>query len=487
MIKLMVQNSFCKLDGVIPADTEQLLKQVMTYKNDIEAEKGQIFYQMKLAQRHGNNKQYYMCKAALAKLEANEYVCLYRDGSFPTGLLNIAHEALIQFGTPFELIDLRHSPGETAILRWNNTPWEPRYYQKEMIELGLKAGRGVFEAAVGSGKSLVMANLIKHISCRSLVIVPSRGLSGQLHRDFAEWFGRENVELLDAQKIRKLKRPKAISIVTVQSLGSLVKSGEFKDFAQWIDAVYVDEVHHAGASTYTSLLKDLEHVYYRYGFSGTFIRNDNKTLEMWSFLSNVLYQFPAWRAIQEGFLTPIEVRTFNIAGRSHQKYQTEYDNSYSSNSEHLKKVASICETHESQQILILVTKKDKCGHVIYEYLNSLGIGSRYINGDNSRDEITSTIKDFNDKKFRVLIGSSVISEGIDVRSTDVLVNCKGGKSEIDLVQSIGRLIRKFDGKEIGVYYDFYFENTRYMSKHYEERMKHINENFRPVGTYENLY
>lgn len=468
-MKLVVKNSFVKVEGINHPLADELLRTVMTYRNDIESEKGQLFFQMKMAGKYGDEQKYHAIKAKIAQLEANEYVCLYRESSFPTGLMNIALEALTQLQIPFEIIDLRQHPGETAILRWNNAPWEPRYYQKEMIELGLTAGRGVFEAAVGSGKSLVMAYLIKAISCTSLVIVPSVGLSGQLYNDFSSWFGAGNVELLDAKKIRKTKKPKAISIVTVQSLGSLVKTGEFAEFAKHVDALYVDEVHHAGASTYTSLLKDLEHVYFRYGFSGTFLRNDNKTLEMWSFLSNVLYQFPAHRAIQEGFLTPMEVNMYSLTGRPNIKYQTEYDNHYCNNPELLEKITELVQSYSHDQILILVNRKDKCGLVIHEWLNSMGIDNSYISGDNDKYEINGTIRDFNEKKIRVLIGSSVIGEGIDVRSSDHLIMCQGGKSEIAIVQAVGRLIRLFEGKSMGLLHDFYFDGSKYMSKHADER------------------
>lgn len=477
-MKLVVQNSFSKVEGDVSADVTQLLTQVMTYKNDIEAERSQIFYQMKVAKDQNDWRTFHASKAALTKLEANEYVCLYKDQTFPTGLLNMAIAALQALGTQFHLEDLRVSPGETAILRWNNTPWTPRYYQEEMIKLGLESGRGVFEAAVGTGKSLVMAYLIKHISCNSLVVVPSRGLSGQLCRDFSSWFGAGNVELLDAQKIRKMKRPKPISIVTVQSLGSLVKSGEFAEFAKHIDALYVDEVHHAGASTYTSLLRDLDHVYYRYGFSGTFIRNDSKTLEMWSFMSNVLYEYPAWKAIDEKMLTPVQVYMHRMDGRQNYKYQKEYDNNYCANPQLLDKVSEIVQAYPESQILVLVNKKDKCGLVIHEFLNSLGIDNAYISGDNDKDEINNTISAFNEKKIRVLIGSSVIGEGIDVRSTDHLVMCQGGKSEITMVQAAGRVLRLYEGKSMAYIHDFRFENTRYMIKHADAREEIYARNFK---------
>lgn len=476
-MKLVVRNSFCIVEGVVHPDVTQLLTQVMTYKNDIESELGQLYFQMKLSKKNNNMQMFYKAKAAAEKLKATEYVCLYKDSRFPTGLLNIATAALEALQAQYYIDDQRQSPGQTAFLKWHNAPWNPRYYQEEMIALGLQAGRGVFEAAVGSGKSLVMAHLIKAISCTSLVIVPSRALSGQIYKDFALWFGERNVQLLDAGKIRKLGKPRAISIVTVQSLGSLAKSGDFAEFAQHIDALYVDEVHHAGASTYTGLLKDLDHVYYRYGFSGTFLRNDSKTIEMWSFLSNVLYQFPAHRAIQEGFLTPVQVVMHTMPGRKNKKYQTEYDNSYCANPPLLQKVADIVSHFGQEQILILVNKKDKCGAVIYEYLKSVGIDSSYISGDNDKDEIDQAITAFNEKRTRVLIGSSVIGEGVDVRSTDHLVMCQGGKSEITMVQAAGRVLRLYEGKTQAYIHDFRFEDTNYMIKHADEREEIYFRNF----------
>src|SRR5262249_36267663 len=149
--------------------------------------------------------------------------------------------------------------------------------------------------------------------------------------------------------------------------------------------------------------------------------------------------------------------------------QTEYDMNYCANPQLLEKVAEIVSGYSESQMLILVNKKDKCGLVIHEYLNSLGIDNSYISGDNDKDEINNTIRNFNDKNIRVLIGSSVIGEGIDVRSTDHLIMCQGGKSEITMVQAAGRVLRLYEGKAQAFIHDFRFEGSRYMIKHADER------------------
>jgi superfamily II DNA or RNA helicase len=71
----------------------------------------------------------------------------------------------------------------------------------------------------------------------------------------------------------------------------------------------------------------------------------------------------------------------------------------------------------------------------------------------------------------------VIGEGIDVRSTDHLIMCQGGKSEITMVQAIGRAIRLFDGKLMAFIHDFRFEGTNYMIKHVDDRIDAYLRNF----------
>lgn len=484
---LEINNSVCKLSGVPPA-TRNLLAEVLTYENDIESELKNCYWKIKQCkffsrsnkpeERERAKKTTEEMYARINKLKETKVVCLYQNDTFPTGLLNLAYEALKATNATYTTNDLRERPTPSCILRWQNKPWEPRYYQKEMIELGVQAGRGVFVSAVGTGKSLVMAYLIKELPVTSLIIVPSKGLSSQLYSDFCSWFGSQNVQVVDAEKVRKLGRPKPITIITVQSLASLNRSGEFQEFAQKIEAIYCDEIHHAGADSYTDLLPHLDHVYHRFGFTGTFLRNDAKILEMWSFLSNVLYEYPAWKAIAEGFLTPMKCVIHQMTGHPKMKYQTEYDKHYGANAELHNKIRTIIQNAKpTDQILILVSKKDKCGLLIHEYLNLIGMSNAYVSGDDKKDRVNSILADFNDKKIKILIGSSVLGEGIDIRSTDHLLMCQGGKSEVTMVQASGRLVRLYDGKLIGYLHDFQFMGSNYMEKHLVDRIDAYDRNF----------
>lgn len=477
-MNLEIHNSYCKLTGDVPVQVRELVNQVLTYRNDIDAELAALYPKLNYARNSQNNKMYHMILGQINKLKANEWVCWFKDDTFPTGHLNIVKETLKVCAVDYTTIDHRIVPGNDLILKWYSNPHDPRYYQKDMIGLGLQEGRGVFVSAVGTGKSLILAYILKDISVISLIVVPSVGLGLQLEQDFKKWFGPTKVETITTTNVRKGKGLAPIRIVTVQTLASLQKTGEVQALLHDVKAIYVDEIHHAGSASYTNILPEIDHVYYRFGFTGTFLRNDSKSLDMWGFLSNVLYRYPAYKAMQEGFLTPIKVVTHELPGKRSQSYPKEYDNNYCGNEHMLRKIKDIIDqAGDNEQILILVKNKDKSGKIIHEYLEAYGVQNAYISGDDKKDVINSTIKAFNEKRVRVLIGSSVIGEGIDVRSTDQLIMAQGGKSEIVIVQAVGRAVRLFEGKVLAKIHDFDFINTKYMRKHLVQREDIYKRNF----------
>lgn len=475
---LEIHNSYCRLSGEVPPHVMELVTQVLTYRNDIETEVSQLYFKLGQARRFGNQKLQKQILTKIKHLKDTEWVCWFKDNCFPTGHINIVRTALRSSKAVFVEKDNRIKPKNTLLLPWVNRPFPPRYYQKAMIELGLNEGRGVFESAVGTGKSLIAGYLVKELSTVSLVIVPSTGLGLQMENELVKWFGRGKVENVTTEAVRKKKKLAPIRVATIQTVASLQKTGELHHLVHDVGALLVDEIHHAGSSSYTNLLPEVDHVYYRFGFTGTFLRNDSKLLDMWGFLSNVLYRYPAHQAIAEGYLTPIEVKVHELPGARSSSYHKEYDNNYCGYRPLMNKVLELCrDDGEGRQVLVLVKNKDKAGLLFHEFLKAHGVDNAYISGDDGKDVINSTISAFNDKEVRVLVGSSVIGEGIDVRSTDDLVMCQGGKSEIVMVQAVGRAVRLFEGKKLAKVHDFDFRNTKYMGKHMAQRQNVYERNF----------
>lgn len=492
---LIVNNSYCTIKGGIPQDTENLIHRILTTHNDIEAEVASIFYRMKMLKQFGLKykkdetkeenatrvrQSMHVNQAQLKKLQDSEYVYWYQNRQFPTGHVNIVKDLLDSLKVDYELIDKRKRIQPHLSLPWKSKPFDPRYYQSEMIKLGLKEGRGVFASAVGTGKTLIMEYLIKEIAVISLIIVPSKGLKVQNYNELASAFGTVNVQKIEAVQIRKGAKLKPIRVVTIQTIAALMKSGDLDLLIKDVEALYVDEIHHSGSASYTNLIPHIGHVYWKFGFTGTFMRNDSKSLDMWGFLSTLLYKYSASKAIEDGYLTPIDYSVYPLKGKSGGRYPKEYDNNYCGSPEILRAVSGIINgVGPDEQILILVNRKDKAGAIFHEMLNAQDIDNTYISGDDDEETISQSIKDFNSKKINVLIGSGVIGEGIDICSTDHLILAQGGKSEIVICQAVGRLVRLFKGKKIGHLYDFDFKGTKYMAKHLIIRRDIIERNFQP--------
>jgi len=469
---LVVSNSFCELHQV-PAEVLAQVAEALTYKNEAVAqEKIRTFRLISMAKSRGNRGLLYKLRLRLDELDEQEIVCWLKGNRFPTGLLAIVKDLLAESGIACEVKDTRKAPSHFNNFKWWIEPPAARYYQAEMVALAKEHGRGVLESAVGTGKSLILTQILKDLQVNSLIVVPSIALLGQLQYGLERAFGKKNICTISTASVRSKKRLAPLRLTTVQTLAALRKKGMLQEVISDIDLIAVDEIHHAGSKSYTDLLPELEHVYYRFGFTGTFLRNDCKTLDMWGFLSNRLYSYPAWKATEEGFLTPVEFVIHTLPGKRCQNYQKEYSSNYCGKPSLLEEIAAIMEqVSESEQVLILVDRTDEAGLVIHEYLKGLGIENAYISGDDKKDHITETIQAFNRKEIRRLVGSTIIGEGVDLHSTDQLILARGGKSEIAIVQAIGRAIRLSPGKDKAIVHDFRFSGTKFLEKHLGQRLE----------------
>ena len=488
--QIIVNNSYSKIVG-FSQEVFNSVDQILTYQKDIEPEKNALFQKMKWLKTLVDKdpkarKQLGYCKKLLKELLESEFTkWLSLDGNFPTGHLNIVKDVVDSFEQNYQLIDLRVRPEKRhKFVLCEDFP-EPRYYQKEMHQLGLAQGRGVFNASVASGKTLIFMRLIYELGVTSLIIVPSKSLVLQWEEELVRYFGPRNVAVISSEspsssQLRSLKK-KPIRLVNIQALAALNKKEDLSDIISDVDAFFYDEFHHAASKSTTELLPLLEHVFYRFGATGTFVRPDGRVLDMWGVLSNVIYRYEPWRAKEDGFVTPFEVFEYGLPGVDKKNFQREYELNYCGNVLLHKKILEIIKTKvkPKESVLILVNRKEKSGELIHEFLLKNHVKNTYVSGDTDKDEVNETLKLFNDKQIQVLIGSSVLGEGIDIRSTDHLIMAQGMKSEIAISQSVGRLIRLYPGKSTGYLHDFNFTETNYLSDHAEQRLEIYRTNFAP--------
>lgn len=96
-------------------------------------------------------------------------------------------------------------------------------------------------------------------------------------------------------------------------------------------------------------------------------------------------------------------------------------------------------------------------NVVNEYLNSdegYSVNVRHVDGSMNALEKNEALDwlasdDIPEDSARILSNVRFLTEGIDVPNLDAIIFLSPRKSQVDIVQAVGRIIRKFEGKEYG--------------------------------------
>jgi superfamily II DNA or RNA helicase len=123
---------------------------------------------------------------------------------------------------------------------------------------------------------------------------------------------------------------------------------------------------------------------------------------------------------------------------------------------------------EERTVLVFINKIEH-GERIYDILAKTNISLAFVKGDVSGEERERLKKKIDRKDIDAVIASSVWTEGVNIPSLGAIVLAGIGKSEIRLVQSIGRGLRHVDGKISCIVVDF-CDLGKYISEHFCHRL-----------------
>ena len=105
-----------------------------------------------------------------------------------------------------------------------------------------------------------------------------------------------------------------------------------------------------------------------------------------------------------------------------------------------------------------------------EELEKIIPGAVFIRGETSLNERMKIIKKFNEGEIKVLIGSSILNEGISISNMKVLIMASSGKAISQTIQKIGRVLRITKEKKEGIFYDFIDVGNRFLEKQSKKRI-----------------
>ena len=394
----------------------------------------------------------------------------------------------IKYNTDFSKRNLDKSTTIRFIRSLEKGKIRARDYQINAVHNILEHDRGLILSPTGSGKSFIIYALVRYYvekfdGQKILIVVPTTGLVEQMYSDFADygWFPDEHCHRLYAGSDKHTN--KEVIISTWQSIYKLDK----KYFSQF-GAVFVDEAHLAKAKSLTGIMTKLHECKYRIGTTGTLDGTEVHRLVLEG-LFNVHEQVTTTsELIERKELSNLHIRCLVLEhtlsnrklmkGKTYQQ-EMEYISTHRKRNLFISKLVSTLEGNtlvlaqyiEKQLVPLCMIIKELCEdrtiHLIYGATPT-----------DDREKVRGLVE----KSDNAIIVASygTFSLGVNIQRIHNIVFASPYKSQIKVLQSIGRGLRLAGDKEQLNLFDIadslvYNNKSNYTLNHFSERINIYNE------------
>lgn len=372
-------------------------------------------------------------------------------GFFPTGLSERVFKYLNANSVNFTHIERRVKPKPLDI-EYPASKFKLYEDQEIAVALAVNANRGTISMPTGTGKSCVIANIIRELKVKFLVVVPSLEIKKQLTESLLKDLGTLKYVLIENIDSKQLKK------------------------ANDCAGLIIDEAHHVAAKTYRKLNKQYwGGLFYRFFLTATPYRNKSEEQILFESLAGkLIFSLSYKEAIQKKYIVPIEAFCINVEPIKNDYYTWHevYDKLVVNN--HLR-------NHQIAQVLfdlLSAGRSTLCLVKEIEHGTTLSsiTGIPFVNGQD--DSSRELIQKFNAGEISALIGTTgVIGEGIDTRPAEYIIITGLGKAKSAFLQQIGRGVRNYPGKESCKVVLFRDVSHKFCLRHYREQCKILRDEF----------
>ena len=368
-----------------------------------------------------------------------------------------------------------------------DSAFEPRDYQNDAVAHALYNNRTLFLSPTASGKSFIIYLLARHHveqGRRVLIVVPTTSLVSQMASDFVEY---NKNRPLNIHKIMGGIDKNVDADYTVTTWQSIYKLR--KDWYEKFDVVIGDEAHLFKAKSLTKVLEKTPHIKYRYGFTGTLDDSQTHKLVLEGLFGPVKQVTETKKLIDDGTLAEFNIKALvleypeNVRKiNKNNDYQQEID-WIVKNEARNKFIRNLAWSLEGNT-LILFQFVEKHGKVLEPMLHREGKDVHFIHGGvdtEIRESVRGIVESSGDNI--ILASYGTFSTGVNIKRLDNIIFASPSKSKIRNLQSIGRVLRKGNGKNKATLYDIvddlqYKSHSNFAVKHFLERMNtYSNEGF----------
>ena len=400
------------------------------------------------------------------------------------------------YGSPEDVDDVHlNYITEGLELTANGNKIQPRDYQLSALKHVLSNRKSLLLSPTASGKSLIiymairafldssMPNFTEGKNRNVLIIVPTTSLVEQMYSDFNDysstddWSAEENCHRIYSGR-EKFNLSQRVIITTWQSVYKLPMKW-FENFGMVIG----DEAHQFKAKSLTSIMEKCTNAKYRIGTTGTLDGTQTHQLVLEGLFGPVHKVTTTKNLIDNKDLAELNINILLL------KYKEEYSKvkrDYQEEMDFIVKYGprnnfiSNLALDSKGNTLILFQYVEKHGKPLHDILSKKVSEDRklfYVSGETDVDtrekvrEITETQTD------AIIVASmGTFSTGINIRNLHNIVFASPSKSQIRVLQSIGRGLRKSsNGKPTTIYDiadDLHWKSRKnYTLQHAAERIK----------------
>ena len=364
------------------------------------------------------------------------------------------------YGYPYDKETINHM----KTMEWFDTlnlPFKPRDYQYDAITHGIENKRSILISPTGSGKSFIIYLMLRWFlenrDDKALIVVPTTSLVEQLYSDFEEYGfdAEENCHRIYSGKDKETD--KRVVITTWQSVYRLHPTW-FHQFG----AIFGDEVHGFKAKSLSSIMNKSKNAEFRWGTTGTLDGTQVNELVLEGLFGPKKQVTTTHELQKKNTLAQLDIDIILLEydevhckltdGRS---YHDEID--FIVGFEKRNKFITNLATSQSGNTLVLFNLVDKHGKVLRDLIESkLKENQRlfYVSGEtktSDREQVRNIVE--RQTNSIILASLGTFSTGINIKNIHNIIFASPSKSQIRVLQSIGRGLRKSDDGSTTKLYD----------------------------------
>lgn len=369
----------------------------------------------------------------------------------------------------------------------NGVPFEVRDYQEKAFIHAVRKQRSVLLSPTASGKSLIIYLIARFFNLKTLIIVPTLGLVDQMYGDFKDYGLDVEKHMHKIYGGQEKNTKKKFVVSTWQSIRE-----EDDDYFSQYDVVIGDEVHGFKANELKGIMEKLKNCYIRIGLSGTLDGSQTNELVITGLFGPIYRVVTTKELIDQKKLAGFNIKAILLKHPDHIKkalaktkdYQTEIDYIVQCNARNnfIKNLALSLKGNT----LITFRYVEKHGEVLKEMIEKEAkIPVLYVSGKVPLEDRETIRKFVNEQENSITIASvGTFSTGTNIPNLHNLIFSSPAKSLIQILQSIGRALRRSGVKSDATLYDIADDLSwkswiNHTLNHFSERIKiYVTEEFR---------